>query len=141
MSNAPDNIDPRRSALMRRIREKDTRPELAVRRMAHSLGYRFRLQWRDLPGTPDLTFPARRKVIFIHGCFWHRHPGCHKASTPKTRIEFWEEKFVSNIERDKQKSAELRLLGWDVLVVWECETQDALSLGRILLEFLERNSI
>ncbi|MGE4340088.1 MAG: very short patch repair endonuclease [Pigmentiphaga sp.] len=108
---------------MSRIGPRDSRPELVVRRLVHSLGYRFRLHRRDLPGTPDLVFPRLHKIIFVHGCFWHRHPGCRMASTPKTRREFWLDKFERNIERDTRKEAELRALGWDVLIVWECETK------------------
>ncbi len=117
-------IDAARSALMRRVGGKNTTPERAVRRAAHSLGYRFRVHRRDLPGTPDLTFPRLRKVIFVHGCFWHRHEGCVRTTTPKTRAGYWCEKFEHNIERDRRNIATLSALGWDVLVVWECETFD-----------------
>src|SRR5271166_3409576 len=95
-----------RSALMSRVRRANTAPELAVRRCAHGLGYRFRLHRKDLPGTPDIVFPKARKVIFVHGCFWHRHTGCRAASMPKTRSEFWQEKFNTNIKRDMQKDSE-----------------------------------
>lgn len=116
-------VDERRSVLMAKIRGKNTRPELLVRRMAHALGFRFRLHRRDLPGTPDLAFPGRRTVIFVHGCFWHRHPGCRLASMPKTRVAFWKAKFVANVERDRRKEGELRAAGWKVGTVWECETR------------------
>ncbi|SFG84203.1 T/G mismatch-specific endonuclease [Jannaschia rubra] len=108
---------------MRKIRGKDTKPEMVVRRMVHGLGYRYRLHKKGLPGSPDLAFSSRRKAIFVHGCFWHAHPdpGCPIAKTPKSRVDFWEAKFARNRERDQRKKAELEELGYDVLVVWECE--------------------
>ena len=121
--NNSERPDPKRSALMARVRGQNTKPEIIVRRVAHSLGYRFRLQRRDLPGTPDLVFPKFRKVIFVHGCFWHRHSNCSKASTPKTRADFWQTKFAANRERDSRKELELSSLGWQVLVIWECEAE------------------
>lgn len=125
-----------RSALMARVRERNTKPELAVRRLLFSLGYRFRLHRRDLPGTPDIVFPARRKVIFVHGCFWHRHKGCQKATTPKTRQEFWTEKFRQNIERDAKNLSELEKKGWQSLVVWECQVCDLDELAQRLRVYL-----
>ena len=125
---------------MRRVKGKNTSPELAVRQKAHALGYRFRLYRRGLPGSPDLVFPRLHKAIFVHGCFWHRHPGCKMASIPKTRAQFWQAKFDANVERDARKEAELRKLGWDVLVIWECETRDLLSLGAKLTDFLRRSA-
>ena len=117
-----DRLSPtERSANMRRIRQTDTKPELAVRRAAHQLGYRFRLHRRDLPGTPDLVFPRLRKVILVHGCFWHQHPGCRLARTPKSRLDYWLPKLERNRKRDAEVQAALRKLGWDVLVVWECQ--------------------
>ena len=130
-------IDASRSALMRRIRGRDTTPERTVRRAAHALGYRFRLHRRDLPGTPDLSFPRLRKVLFVHGCFWHRHEGCSRTTWPKTRALYWRRKFEENVERDRRNIAELRALGWDVLVVWECETFDWDKLLALLSEFLD----
>jgi DNA mismatch endonuclease, patch repair protein len=118
-----------RSALMSRIRGRNTRPELIVRRLAHSLGYRFRLHQRRLPGSPDIVFPRLRMVIFVHGCFWHRH-GCGRAFTPKTRPKFWEQKFAANVSRDRRARIALRHQGWDVLVIWECQM---ISPGRLLL--------
>src|SRR5688572_7203379 len=106
-------VEPARRALMARVRAKNSKPETAVRSAAHALGYRFRLHRRDLPGTPDLVFPSRRKVIFVHGCFWHRHPGCARTSSPKTRATYWEKKFQANVARDAARLAELRELGWD----------------------------
>ena len=121
---------------MRRIKGKDTKPEMIVRRLAHSLSYRFRLHRSDLPGSPDLVFPTRRKVIFVHGCFWHRHPGCRKASFPKTRIDFWERKFARNIERDAETERKLRASGWDVLTIWECESRKPELVADKLKDFL-----
>lgn len=109
---------------MGRVRSKGSVPEMVVRRCAHALGLRFRLHRRDLPGTPDLVFPGRRKVIFVHGCWWHRHPNCKKATIPKTRVDFWTEKFLRNVARDIRVQAELRDAGWDILTIWECETHD-----------------
>ncbi len=117
-------VDPKRSALMARVRSKDSKPELVVRKLAHRLGYRFRLHRRDLPGTPDLVFPRFRKVVFVHGCFWHRHRGCARTTNPKTRTAFWSNKFKQNVRRDRIKERQLKALGWDVLVIWECETFD-----------------
>lgn len=127
-----------RSALMGRIRGKDTHPEMFVRRMAHGLGYRYRLHRKDLPGSPDLVFPGRKKVIFVHGCFWHRHPGCPLAATPKTRPEFWRAKFATNVKRDREAIAALRRAGWDTMVVWECETKNPRKLERRLVRYLEQ---
>ncbi len=111
-----DLISPqRRSANMARIRGRDTTPELAVRRLTHSLGYRFRLHRRDLPGTPDLVFPARRKVVFVHGCFWHRHPGCRFAYEPRSNVEFWRAKFAANIARDARTRGELDVVSKKVV--------------------------
>lgn len=110
-----------RSANMRRIRSADTAPELIVRRAAHRLGYRFRLHRRDLPGTPDLAFSRLRKAIFVHGCFWHQHPACKDGHIPKSRLDYWLPKLRRNQERDKANLAALERLGWDVLVLWECE--------------------
>ena len=119
-----DTLTPEeRSAHMRKIRGKDTKPEMVVRRMVHGLGYRYRLHKKGLPGSPDLAFSSRQKAIFVHGCFWHAHPdpSCPIAKTPKSRVDFWEAKFARNRERDQRKKAELQELGYDVLVVWECE--------------------
>lgn len=125
-----------RSALMARVGPKDTTPELVVRRLLHRLGYRFRLHWRELPGTPDIVFPKRRKVIFVHGCFWHRHPGCREASTPKTRVDFWTRKFDANVARDARKTSALEAKGWEVNVVWSCETRHTEILAGQLSSFL-----
>ncbi len=114
----------RRSQLMSAIRGKDTKPELVVRRVAHRLGFRFRLHRRDLPGVPDLVFPRIRKIIFVHGCFWHRHRGCRFAYRPKSNKAFWQSKFAGNVVRDARALRELDALGWTTEVIWECETRD-----------------
>ena len=129
--------DAARSALMRRVRDRDTAPELAVRRLLHRYGYRFRLHAKDLPGRPDIVFRRRRKAIFVHGCFWHRHEGCRRTTSPKTRIAFWEKKFSANRQRDKAAVFALERAGWDVAVVWECETRDVGALARRLMRFME----
>jgi DNA mismatch endonuclease (patch repair protein) len=117
-------VDPSRSRQMALVRAKDTAPEMIVRRLAHSLGKRYRLHRRDLPGTPDLVFPSLRKVVLVHGCFWHRHddPMCWRSRLPKTRVDFWTDKLSGNAERDQRQLQELDALGWRVMVVWECET-------------------
>ncbi|WP_256326182.1 very short patch repair endonuclease [Sphingomonas sp. NFR15] len=136
--SSPDKpVTPARSALMARIGPRDTKPEMVVRRLLHALGRRFRLHRRDLPGTPDIVLPGSRKAIFVHGCFWHRHEGCPKATTPKTRSEFWQDKFDRNVERDERKEADLRAAGWDVTTVWECETRDLGALEIRLRDWLE----
>lgn len=122
----------KRSEMMSRIRSKDTEPEIIVRRIAHAIGLRFRLHRRNLPGSPDLVFPRRRLALFVHGCFWHRHPGCRLAATPKTRPEFWQAKFLGNVERDRRASERLAELGWRVEVIWECETVDPETVRRRL---------
>src|ERR1700754_5094505 len=113
-----------RSALMSRIRGKDTTPERVVRRLLHKNGLRFRLHPRDLPGHPDIVLPRLRTVIFVHGCFWHRHLGCVKSTTPSTRRAFWEAKFRDNVARDQRKIAELSAQGWKTLTIWECEVKE-----------------
>src|SRR5690554_4709711 len=109
-----------RSRMMSGIKGKHTRPELLVRSGLHRLGFRFRLHPRNLSGRPDLILPKYRVAIFVHGCFWHRHPGCKYATTPTTREDFWRAKFEANVERDRRKARELREAGWRVLTVWEC---------------------
>jgi DNA mismatch endonuclease (patch repair protein) len=110
-----------RSRNMSKIRGRDTKPEIAVRSMLHRMGFRFRTHDRSLPGTPDIVLARYRTVVLVHGCFWHRHPGCRFAYTPKTREQFWEEKFRTNTLRDARVLTELKELGWRVVVVWECE--------------------
>ncbi len=129
-------VDPTRSALMARVKAKDSKPEMAVRRCTHALGYRYSLHRRNLPGTPDLVLPRLRKAIFVHGCFWHRHHGCSRATSPKTRATFWAAKFVDNVSRDARAQEALRAVGWDVLVIWECETFNEQMLRARLKRFL-----
>jgi DNA mismatch endonuclease (patch repair protein) len=122
MTPRTDHLTPaERSSLMSRIRGRDTGPERLVRSIVHGLGYRFRLQRRDLPGRPDLVLPRLRVAIFVHGCFWHRHPRCRLATTPTTRRGFWQAKFDRNVERDRRVAAALRRRGWSVITVWECQ--------------------
>lgn len=112
-----------RSFNMSRIRAKDTRPEMLVRSLVHQMGFRFRLHRKDLPGKPDLVLPGHRKVIFVHGCFWHMHRCRYGRVTPKTNAEFWQQKRMGNVERDRRNMRELRQAGWSVLVIWECWTK------------------
>lgn len=116
------DVDPLRRRIMSAVRGRDTKPEMIVRRLLFSMNYRYRLHRQDLPGRPDVVFAGRRKAIFVHGCFWHRHPGCRKATSPKKRAAFWMEKFDRNVERDRRVEERLSEMGWRSLVVWECET-------------------
>lgn len=125
-----------RSANMRAIRSKGMRPELAVRSLAHKLGYRFRLHRKDLPGKPDLVFPSRRKIIFVHGCFWHSHHGCKSAHTPKTNVDYWLPKLQRNQVRDAKNTEALAVTGWKSLVIWECEIKDEKQIRREIRHFL-----
>lgn len=127
-------------ARMARIRKIDTLPELAVRRMAHKLGYRFRLHRKDLPGTPDLVFPALRKVILVHGCFWHQHKGCKSATIPRVRQAYWIPKLARNQQRDYDALTALSKDGWKTLIIWGCEINDARSLEVKLARFLSREN-
>lgn len=121
-TNATDTLTPeQRSRLMSRVKGKNTLPEKLVRSLLHSLGYRFRLHRKDLPGSPDIVLPKYKTAIFVHGCFWHRHQGCSKATMPKSNVDYWHKKFAENVERDMRKESELAKLGWCVLTVWQCE--------------------
>lgn len=132
-----DTLTPtQRSERMGRVRGKDTKPELIVRRILHALGYRYRLHRRDLPGCPDLVFGPRRQVIFVHGCFWHRHKCSLGDRMPKSRVDFWKPKLEANQQRDRQQQAALRRLGWQILVVWECELAHEEQLQNKLIAFL-----
>jgi len=122
---------------MTRIRKSDTNPELAVRHVAHRLGYRYRLHRRDLPGTPDMVFPSLKKIVLVHGCFWHQHDCPMGKKQPAKRREYWIPKLARNQQRDVRNEAALRDLGFDVLVVWECEIRDGYALERRLASFLE----
>lgn len=126
----------KRSRMMAGIKGKDTKPELAVRRIVHAMGFRFRLHRRDLPGSPDLVFPRLRRVIFVHGCFWHQHPGCRFAYTPKSNTQFWLNKLEGNTRRDALAVTMLGALGWQVLIVWECETSEQSALTLKINSFL-----
>lgn len=127
----------KRAAMMRAVRRKDTGPEMLLRRALHRAGFRFRLHYRNLPGTPDIVLPSRRTVIFVHGCFWHRHHGCSRTTTPATRTEFWTTKFRGNIRRDRRVQKALKKLGWRVIVVWECEVR-TLRAARLLVARFSR---
>jgi len=133
----PDVFTPEeRSAIMRAVRSTDTKPEMAVRRLVHGMGFRYRLHDRRLPGSPDLVFPSRRKAIFVHGCYWHRH-ACHEGrSTPASRVAYWQAKFARNRRRDARTRRQLARLGWRVLVVWECQVRGLLALQRRIDAFM-----
>jgi DNA mismatch endonuclease (patch repair protein) len=131
-----ENVAPVVRRRMSRIRKKDTKPELVVRRIAHRLGYRYRLHRRDLPGTPDLTFPLRRKVVLVHGCFWHQHDCQLGAKQPRVRPEYWLPKLQRNKERDARNLELLRSAGWSTLVLWECQLSEPSALARRLRNFL-----
>ncbi|WP_243925144.1 very short patch repair endonuclease [Pseudodesulfovibrio sp. S3-i] len=128
----------KRSSIMSSIVSKDTKPEIQVRKLLHALGYRFRLHRKDLPGTPDIVLPRRKSVIFVHGCFWHLHPGCKRATMPKTNVEFWEKKLKGNVSRDAKAIEQLQDLGYRCLVIWECETKNLDELTDRLTAFLPR---
>ncbi|WP_236074812.1 very short patch repair endonuclease [Paraburkholderia nemoris] len=133
-----DTLNPQeRSERMGRIRAKDTKPELTVRRLVHGMGYRYRLHVKDLPGCPDLAFARRKKCIFVHGCFWHRHTGCRLARMPKTRLDFWQPKLDANAARDVVVERKLTELGWNILIVWECEVKDEATLMPRIRAFLD----
>ena len=135
-----DKLSPaRRSANMARIRSRDTKPEMVVRRLLHAMGYRYRLHRRDLPGNPDLVFSGRRKVVFVHGCFWHQHedPSCLDGRPPKSNASYWAPKLQRNVERDRQAAISLMAEGWDALIVWECEVRDRKALSEKLRTFLD----
>jgi DNA mismatch endonuclease, patch repair protein len=126
----------KRSANMSAIRGKDTKPEMIVRRMLHRLGYRYRIHRKDLPGRPDIVFPRLRKVIFVNGCFWHMHDCRYGCVRPATNAEFWQNKRSATVERDQKNLAALQKLGWDVLILWECWTQNQQIINSKLSEFL-----
>ena len=127
-----------RSRIMRRVHSEDTKPERIVRKLLHQEGFRFRLHRKDLLGKPDLVLAKHRTIIFVHGCFWHRHPGCKEASTPSTRRDYWLPKFQRTVERDKRNKHTLIELGWRVIVVWECETKKEVKLKKRLFRLLRK---
>lgn len=134
-----DQISPEhRSWNMSRIKSKNTKPELLVRSWLHRHGFRFRLHVKDLPGTPDIVLPRYRTVIEVRGCYWHRHPGCRFAYTPKSNLDFWDRKFVENVNRDTKNDNELRKMGWQVIVIWECEVKPLLFSESLLLLLLQK---
>jgi DNA mismatch endonuclease (patch repair protein) len=127
-----------RSERMSRVRHKDTKPELIVRSLVHHMGFRYKLHDRSLPGNPDLVFPRRQKIIFVHGCFWHRHGRCACTRWPKSRLGFWRPKLEKNQSRDRVTRRRLAKLGWKVLVVWECQLRHLEKLASRVQQFLER---
>jgi DNA mismatch endonuclease (patch repair protein) len=131
-------VEPTRSFLMSKVRSKNSKPEVIVRQALHKMGYRFRLHAQELPGRPDIVFRNRKKAIFVHGCFWHRHPGCRKATDPKTRRDFWQSKFEANVRRDTKVQKDLQNIGWDYLLVWECEIKCKDELIKKLKAFLDK---
>ena len=140
ISAMADTLTPKeRSERMSRVRGADTKPEMLVRRLVYGMGYRYRLHRRDLPGAPDLVFSGRRKVIFVHGCFWHRHPDprCPLARLPKSRLDFWRPKLEGNRKRDVRNEKKLKDIGWEVMVVWECQLRNDQALRRSIRKFLQ----
>lgn len=132
-----------RSEIMSRVKSRNTRPELAVRKLIWAMGIRYRLEGRDLPGKPDIVFRRLRKVIFIHGCYWHRHEGCPNTRTPKSRVNFWTQKFETNRQRDEEHYRELKAMGWQFLIIWECEIKPRKmdELSKKISEFIENKTI
>ena len=134
----PDTVSPEvRSRIMAQVKSKGMKPEMKVRRLLHGLGYRYRLHRSDLPGRPDLVFPSRRKVVFVNGCFWHKHPGCPRVRIPATNRDYWLAKLERNRARDKRNIVLLRESGWMAMAVWECELRDLPATTDRLVAFLE----
>lgn len=132
-----DKVSPQeRSKVMAQVKGKNTVPERRVRSLLHKNGFRFRLHRKDLPGAPDIVLPKKKTVVFVHGCFWHRHPGCKRASTPTSNVDYWNNKFARNLARDADNQARLTSLGWQVIIVWECELRDFNRLEKRLIELL-----
>ena len=127
-------VSEQRSRNMSAIKSKNTKPEIKVRKILHSMGYRFRLHSKDLPGSPDIVLPKYKTVIFVHGCFWHRHENCKYASTPKTRKEFWNKKFTENKKRDSEIQEKIKILDWRSVVIWECETKNIENLREKIID-------
>ncbi len=126
---------------MRQVKGRDTSPEKIVRSLLHRMGYRFRLQRDDLPGKPDIVLPRFKTVVFVNGCFWHRHSGCKRATTPATNVDYWQTKFARNVARDARNQAELEKMGWRVVIVWECELKDKTTLEKRLDDYLKGSYI
>ena len=136
-TNDMDNVSPeKRSWTMARVKGRDTGPEKAVRSLLHSMGYRFRLQRKDLPGKPYIVLPKFKTALFVHGCFWHRHSGCKRATTPTSNTHYWDTKFARTVARDARNQKELEALGWRTLIVWECELKDLTGLHDRIKNFL-----
>ena len=133
-SEVKHKVSEQRSRNMSAIKSKNTKPEIAVRKLLHSMGYRFRLHRKDLPGSPDIVLPKYKTVIFVHGCFWHRHENCKYASNPKTRVEFWNKKFKDNILRDIKNQERLKSLGLKIIIVWECDLKKTHYLKDLFLK-------
>ena len=133
-SEVMHKVSEQRSRNMSAIKSKNTKPEIAVRKVLHSMGYRFRLHGKDLPGSPDIVLPKYKTVIFVHGCFWHRHENCKYATTPKTREEFWNNKFRSNVERDLEIQENIKNIKWRSVVIWECETKNIDNLKEKIID-------
>ena len=135
-----DHLTPeKRSWNMSKIRGKNTKPEMLVRSVLHKMGYRFRIHRQNLPGTPDIVLPKYKTVIFVHGCYWHRHSGCKRCTTPSSNKKYWLKKFQRNIEKDRENVKELKQLGWDVLIIWECEVKDINTLQNQISSKLKLN--
>lgn len=134
-------VDDETSARMARIRQKGTKPELIVRKIIYELGHRYRIDNRDLPGSPDIANRKRGWAVFVHGCYWHRHPGCPKSTTPRRNRAFWKAKFRANVERDRRAVRQLRRLGYRTMVVWECQCEREAVLRRRLDRWLDANSL
>ncbi len=133
-----DHVPPKkRSAIMAAVHAKDTGPELALRRLVHGMGHRYRLHAKELPGRPDLVFRPLKKVIFVHGCFWHRHDACRYATTPKSRTVFWHAKFAANVARDRRNVRDLKKAGWRVLTIWQCQLKNPNKVAKRTHEFLK----
>ena len=133
-SDVIHKVSEQRSRNMSAIKSKNTKPEIKVRKILHSMGYRFRLHSKDLPGSPDIVLPKYKTVIFVHGCFWHRHENCKYASTPKTRKEFWNKKFTENKKRDSEIQEKIKILDWRSVVIWECETKNIENLREKIID-------
>lgn len=131
-----DSVSPeKRSWVMAQVKGRDTKPEKAVRSLLHRMGYRFRLQRAGLPGKPDIVLPKFKTALFVHGCFWHRHPGCKRATTPASNTAYWDKKFARTVARDAKSQKELEVLGWRVLIVWECELKNLPALQARLFDY------
>lgn len=126
---------------MSHISGKNTKPEIFVRSLLHRMGYRFRIHKKDLPGQPDICLPKHKKIIFVHGCFWHGHPDCPRAKRPTTNVVFWNKKIDGNIERDSQNIKKLKQLGWQVLTIWTCEIKNQEELNNTLVSFMEKQEL